>query len=542
MTPLWRKLLGVVVLSALLTPAEAATAAPETVMNVANAPATALPTPDAAGWAEPTAAALGPGRNRHCWGGRLFFQSMHRVVMTSLGGDAATTHVFPTGGETFEPALIFDNHIVTTKGGQVVATYEAITWNDNLAPKPDWWETTKDWPVAKGGRKHPGGRGIIYVWKSRDCGATWTAMPSIDAATQIVNSVAGHCGTPHTHLTDTDPSDNIDYGEHSSAGGWDGHSLHADPYSGDLILATKCGHAPADDTKKDEIQEGVVLRSTDGGASWSQICFFTSDLLSSSGSFFRVPITTRKSGEVAFSYRAKGTLRLVTIKNPGRGQCGQGDAVFSYVTGFDSEAIVNETGAKNPLSTSIARPGPGDGDHYTLAVHDVLNGKHLRHVLLRYQAGQAPVTTPHVSLEAPPGHVIWGTLIEGVGTFARFNLAYFLQTVPERTGTRLQVGYRVVGKSGVVAEGIATRDANGNPYTWQPTLKPDGTAVFLGDYMGGTSYSSGQGGQQRTHHVLAWVQNQKPYFTTVTLRHVPANPEKDTQPKPTPRQPKPRQP
>ena len=101
-------------------------------------------------WAEITTAAVGPGENRHCRDGRLFFTDGYGVMATGLDGQLVVwpdTKKSPNPRlfeyrETFDPHVIHDNHLVKLQDGSLLHTVEAITWNDNLSPKPSWWELT----------------------------------------------------------------------------------------------------------------------------------------------------------------------------------------------------------------------------------------------------------------------------------------------------------------------------------------------------------------------------------------------------------------
>lgn len=191
-------LLGSLV-SPVLGPATTAHAAPEPVLTVDTGLVIGFP---GGGWAERTTAAVGSGQHPDCLEGRLFFMSGQQVKGTTLEGALVLNQAFPTPvppEETYEPLLIFDNHIVATNGGDLIATYEGVTINDNMTPRPAWWETTETYPAYEKDHVHPGGRGNPYVWRSTDCGATWLRLPDLDSATASSNSLATRLATYSRH-------------------------------------------------------------------------------------------------------------------------------------------------------------------------------------------------------------------------------------------------------------------------------------------------------------------------------------------------------
>ena len=219
-------------------------------------------------WAEVTTLALSAGEHPSCPNGRLFFGNAYHVLTTDLDGSPAALAAnpwSPTYTETYPPHQIFDNQLLKLKNGTLLLTTLGGSWNDNVSPKPAWWDSTVEYPAK--GKSRPGARGMMWVFRSTDCGASWTQLSTIDAATLVVpdpangQPVKGFCGWPRLKQVGSTKS--------SALGGWDAHFAYADPYDGNVYVAMICAYGSAE--VNDAHEATLLIRSKDSGASWTVI-------------------------------------------------------------------------------------------------------------------------------------------------------------------------------------------------------------------------------------------------------------------------------
>ncbi|MFN8523364.1 MAG: hypothetical protein U0821_09710 [Chloroflexota bacterium] len=254
------------------------------------------------GIAEATVAVTPPGKNPQCPGGRLVFGSGSLISVVDMGAPVSTPSfvnlagLLDASGDLASPYLIYDNHLVATRDGQLVYTFEGVTWKDDVSPRPSWWQETKNYPLK--GKAVPGGRGAIFVFRSADGGSTWRQLPTIDAAklscmNPTTNKLeVGYCGFPRLDATQN----------RSEAGGWDGHYLHMAQATGDLFITTVCATARG--------YQGLVLRSTDVGQSWTVVRQVPTNF------FWRVPICSLPGGTIAIAYPSKGQAIVEAASPP----------------------------------------------------------------------------------------------------------------------------------------------------------------------------------------------------------------------------------
>ncbi|HVG10414.1 MAG TPA: hypothetical protein VNM67_22100 [Thermoanaerobaculia bacterium] len=466
-------------------------------------------------WAEITTAAVGPGENRFCRDGRLFFADGSGVLATDLDGQAV---VWPnpqrspnprTFGyrETFPPAVIADNHLVKLKDGSLVHTVEAITWNDNVSPKPAWWDQTVEFPLKN--EAHPGGRAIIYVRRSDDCGATWTRITDIDAATLTVPSSSGVptkglCGPPRL-IQNPDKK--------SEGGGWDGHYLYADPYNGNLFLSTPCVFGTRVNREHFLV---LLLMSSDRGGSWKVIGRL--DTVNDWADAWRMPISSLPSGHVAFGYLnwQLNQLKVAILAPPyplidltakaavlatfSPGELGPGAKVDTHVPGYPT--LARNPGKGFLVTTPEWKPA-GSG---TKQAHRFFN---------------VPITLPlpgmkkeFPEIEAPGlADMIHGTLIDGTPS-TDLHAFYWVERSPVATTVEgqsqdaLRVKFQVFqGNTAILKQPGVLTIADGKPYAYRADS-------FIGDYMGGASYAGKDGSQ---HFVAAWSEQGVLRFNTISL-------------------------
>lgn len=157
---------------------------------------------DRKAWAEVTSAIVRPGLNPGCIDGRLLVSASYITISTKLDGTDRRMWRLPKAsadpkvhGETIQPWVIHDQHMVALKDGSVLLSVEAVTWNNNISPHPLWWDWSVDYPLK--GKSAPGGRATIYMFRTPDCGTTWSLMSEIDAAMLPVKSVADIVSKPN---------------------------------------------------------------------------------------------------------------------------------------------------------------------------------------------------------------------------------------------------------------------------------------------------------------------------------------------------------
>jgi len=217
------------------------------------------------GWIENTTVAFGPGEHPAALEGRIIFSSGRSVYVTDLEGNAISSVSQPLS-ESSTPYPINDNHIVKLSNGDVLHTFEGVSWDDpwlrppgwsqwKLPPRPDWWDVTAQWG-AKGDAlaanpNRPGARGVIYMFRSSDAGSSWIQLPGLDALTMSVpdsagnNPRVGEFGAPAALRCRNDVTeeevrcDGNNAVMITSVGGPDGHYAYADPYSDRVFISTR---------------------------------------------------------------------------------------------------------------------------------------------------------------------------------------------------------------------------------------------------------------------------------------------------------------
>jgi hypothetical protein len=480
--------------------AATAAAKPPTRVNVTVSDAIDLNTQ---GWAEVTAVAFGPGEHPSCPSGRLFFAKGKSVLATSLDGNREPITPNPWSApidETTDPYIIFDNHLVKAKDGALLMTFEGGTWNDNLSPRPSWWNWTIEFPAK--GRSEPGARAAIWVYRSTDCGATWSPLPPIDAARLEVphpvsgEPVVGLCGTPRRRVKD---------GEKKAAlGGWDGHFAYADPHSGHVFLATPCAYGT--DTIDEERSRGLLLRSTDTGASWRVIGH-------GDGKVWRAPLASHPD-RVAFVYARGPSIRAVTFPASAPSvELLNGSHEVRHLTGRDG----NKTTATQ-VNTNIwrLRAVTPSANGFLVSVPVYLAGA-LGHVV--YEVDKSGANPREVdTIRAPRsggerGDTVHATFVPGVADDSRrFSLFYWIQSRDASANSSFAVKFQVYADDRPLLElpGVLTIE-NGVAYRYP---FEDGGSRFVGDYMGGCAYRGADGAR---HFVATWSEGGRLHFNTVSV-------------------------
>lgn len=474
-------------------------------------------------WAEVTMEAMGPGEHSACPNGRLFFATLNRVLATTLDGDPEALAANPWKAsfrETFEPVKIYDNHLIKLKDGSLLYTFEGGTWNDNLSPRPDWWDWTVDYPAK--GYSRAGARSIIYVFRSQDCGTTWSALAPIDAAKLVVpdpstgDDVEGLCGIPRRW---ENHEDHCDGKKCASLGGWDGHFAYADPYNGDAYLSTPCSYGT--DTVNKYKGLGLLLRSTNRGDSWTV-------LASKEGVYvWRSPLISVQD-RVAFAY-AKGKSILLRTFGSSDGSVDLANAT----TVKQLSSSEGTTTTKTKLNThvwrfrSLAHTSTGflisvpmyeDGALTYGIFHVAKDGSSPQSVgtiralykipILKPQQGSSPRMSSWRR-----GDTIHGTFIPGRAGDNR-SVFYWLESHDTSPDSVFRVRFQLYENQTAVLKTPGTLTIeNGHSYSYP--YEP-GESKFVGDYMGGAVYRGADGSR---NFVAAWSESGKLRFNTISVTY-----------------------
>lgn len=235
---------------------------------------------------EVTTAVFGPKENPACPEGRLAFAAGKFVQLTGLAGeevlvkDKTGTLEFPVKVVdlnllTGEPASspIWDAHLARV-GNDLVHTVMGFTFENlpcmaetetsqcqhpcvevNSTCQPQWWDFFKEYPHDN--KQTPGKRAAIWVFRSGDCGLTWSFTGKVDAATLKVKdpegkTTEGFCGFPRRweevacknqgkkDIKLCPDAVDQEIKKWAEVGGWDGPYLSADPETGRLVISTLC--------------------------------------------------------------------------------------------------------------------------------------------------------------------------------------------------------------------------------------------------------------------------------------------------------------
>lgn len=492
---------------------------------------------------EATVAAYGVNEKRQCKEGRLIFANQHRVLITDLDGRKIR---LPDGKRTIEmafseepskngdgiPHLVQDNHLVKLRDGSLVLSVLGVTWNDNVVPHPYWWEMTKNFELKE--RKIPGGRAIAYFFRSEDCGIKWERVGEIDAAklsvpiaqtdvaslpTSVTNlTVDGYFGVPRLKTKDD--------AFVLSAGGWDGHYLYADPYTGNLFFSSIGirGLSTNKDnmsSRQGEQPHHIVAISKNQGRTWS-VC-----LLAYGSHSFRAPVSSLPTGEVAVAYPSDDGNFVLTILTPPynkpiiisstnrnqftvlrkRALYNSGKIVTlpenddpKTISSFNTDSEGDDHVISTPDIAPVLSAAGGPGfivarnlwtkrravDRYTLAQglffvpkSLALNWK-LSHALTSTMV-LSPRVTPHEN-----GDTFHGTLIAGL-PIESLNVFYWVENNRDVLPEQFSVKFMVLNGLKPINPGPGELTVSNNVrIPWRIPTPMD----WVGDYMSGTSFRS----------------------------------------------------
>ncbi len=488
------------------------------------------------GWAEVTSAIVPPGRNPACPEGRLLISAAYNTMSVKLDGSDPKIWRLPKAsgdpkvhGETTKPWIIHDQHMVSLRDGGVLQSIEAITWNDNLSPRPAWWNWTKDFPLK--GQNVPGGRGTIYIYRTSDCGATWSLVSEVDAGRLAVKDhsgisgkdqppprptfyqaharrapTPGLCGTPR-RFSKADTRTNF-----SEGGGWDGHYLYSDPSTGNLVLTSLCAYGTNEIDK--QAAQFLWLVSRDGGSSW-YVARHTDEF-----NTFRMPVTSDGEGGAVTLYAVGGqggpSFRLQRLSRdyPPHQWLDYRDGPIIAARSPDKRTPELRAAAQietHVWAAPILAPARAPGGGLKLGVWNwVNNGTVLSYDIYRAAANGTNIRKIDTIRAAEPnGDVVEAMFVDGP-LDRPADLLYWIERIP-RAGepNHFRIRYQLyVGEVPVLAQPGTLTLANGQPYTW------GWKKIFIGEYMGGASYVGADG---TIHFAAPWVQNGALYLNTVAL-------------------------
>jgi hypothetical protein len=479
-------------------------------------------------WKEVTVAAFGPGENRDAKNGRILFASGSTIMSTTLEGVTEGTWNASVTESPRNPYTIFDNQIVKLKGGELIYSHEAVTWKDNVSPHPSWWNSFVRWPCKKKidgtpGETLPGARAIIYFWRSTDAGKTWNRLPDIDAAklrvpnpysesVRIPRAIRGLVARPRHKIKDGKKS--------CSVGGFDGHHLYADPYTGNLFLTTQARYG---DRHYVERALSLVLVSEDNGDSW-KVCFRIDDV-----AFWRAPVTSLPTGEVGFVYD-DGGVKLAIKRPPYKyGRCETRTVTTQTKDGQENpDAEFNQKEVGNFAiwgGRGIARDRSGG---FLVAKSLWADGAvptgTLTHQIFKVDQVDSPIRLPirpigdPIKAENANGDTIHGTLVEGDPS-ENLAMFYWVDRDGRQENDKYKVKYQLYDAIGAVLTepGTLTIDEDGNEYAWEFASSGAAGSHFVGDYMAGASFRNYPDNGER-YFVAPWSEEGRLRCNIVTVR------------------------
>ena len=269
---------------------------------------------------ENTAQVVAPQTNTICPNGRVIVSTgeADRVALLrdlDANGrvDALSTtgsSFFPLNAEnTFIPGVGTDNILVKLKGGSLLAVRLGLSWelpNPNPELVAPWWNdvTIQNYPK--------GARVVAFVWRSTNCGNTWTRQSAIDPiifeagrfawprpgevrcadqsaqgwarsdfdkrVDDLANAGYQLASTNAFVLPDGSERFNAIWSKTNSGcfGGWDRIEAYADPWNGNVYVSMNATGGPTVDYRtwrelEPSAQTSLIFESSNGGRTWKQI-------------------------------------------------------------------------------------------------------------------------------------------------------------------------------------------------------------------------------------------------------------------------------
>ena len=500
------------------------------------------------GWKENTTVAFGPGEHPAAPDGRIIFAHNKYVLPTDLSGNpVATPNVWRAPLDANVTTTINDNHIVKLNNGDVLYTFEGVSWDysDPDIEMPEWANITVEY-TAKG-RNQPGGRAVIYIYRSSDAGLTWTKLDEIDAINFRAPDVSGQnlseagvYSRPRRPRCINSSKVEVECCKDTSTGdtikckasdkkvvavaGMDGHYTYVDPYSDRVFIATewKYGDIDAAFTEKASF---FLFVSEDNGESW-QIISHRGDR-----GGWRRPISSLPNGKMAMAMTEGQDLLLtyfdrdtdwVDLSNPKK--------VATIPSGTpDPDAILGKKMYGLWWSYSLSRTKAGFGGAQGFKVSTPYWAPQLAH--RQYFASPNGVVQslgPAYRAIEPEGDTLQPTYIEPLPN-DDVSLLYWFDRLPDTTvGERYVVRYQVFdGINALLVEPGILSIRNGQPYDWPAKIDKS-----PGSYMVGAVYRSHKPRFQEANpvkplvrveetvrkFVAPWIEGGKLVYNTITVR------------------------
>lgn len=272
---------------------------------------------------ENTVNVLAPGENPACPYGKVIVMTGQKredkrmIISNLLAADSSINTAHGTNitlpADASIETLATDNQIIKMNDGSLLAVKLGFLWSP-ISPKPYWGDLVSDhWSnynkMARDG---------IFIYKSTDCGSTWTNISKIDAA-KVGN---GKYGAPiKADANDDNVQDKNVQGEllwHSM--GFDRQEVYYDKWTGKIYIST---YLESGSTKKpdgtidsSDVSNIAVLVSSDNGITWELVkelkpqktgnikrnFAFTVMTSTPNGRFFMLSILTEKQGSSKKSF------------------------------------------------------------------------------------------------------------------------------------------------------------------------------------------------------------------------------------------------
>lgn len=468
-----------------------------------------------------------PGKNRVCPAGRLLI-SNDRVKdpasvawldlnLTDFGQVSYANVDTPPGWEEgFRTLASNDHDLIALPNGEVLLLKMGRT-KVALDPTPAWFDSTYKIADPVEDSWGPGARSEIFVWRSVDCGQTFTFVSGIDTAT-----IDDEFGT----LEDWSgglPQTNGSTGQMWQMGGTDGPLARVDPNTGRVFITIGLvGNKPDPSSPEfslssEKLKRTVVMMSSDKGSTWERasVRWFTG---------WRVDVVPRENDILAFGHYGSNqafiapsnpigyidTLQFLSSLAAPKKQGWNTSYCDHKVLYTGSKFCVTGPGDSmkiNLLDAAILTRSPSSENllfTYTSTIVEEIPGGPLfmGDGFRMYLSGggsawtELPPITPRVT--HPDNFVLHVTPID-VG---RGPIFFYWYDVDVATGDVLMRG-RLVTKDNASTVDFAVSHQNSAPHSFNVTGKP----FWYGDYhTAGGYYALQRGGTYRYHYYPVWVQ------------------------------------
>lgn len=488
------------------------------------------------GWrfdAETAAAVIPPHSNQGCWNtGRLFIGAgssdgtsllSRDLVGSGAVADIRTLLPLPAPDNqvpAFDPFkhdykgqtlpqhfLTTDQQITRLANGDLVFIRHGHTVAP-LTPQPSWWNNL----VGTGLSPRPGERTAPAVWRSSDCGNTWTLESTLDAAVVSVEGEAGRCGWPKKKSTGYAPA------------GFDRVEIYVDPWIGTLYYTAACGAGAG---TPHEFAKVVLFASKNNGKTWEDGRAL--DYSAKPEVWTPVLMTSVPSGRLyLFGSTSAGEPRLFWSDDQGKTL--NGPHVIYFGDSNDDTQVGLVLGSKIPGGqrnggypiagiSAIARiKSTADEDVIIVSYASVVgktNPRQVQRILsVHIKSDQTVTAIPikTIAAEHPLGHVLQATFIET----DRVQLPKNYGSNPavlywvESTDKELFARYAVVRDEFLWTAPADLSVSGGQRRSWTPNNNG-----WAGDYMHGAFFFDGA----NLNYLAQWPESESQYTNPNMVIH-----------------------